>query len=431
MSAAEGSYGTQAAVRIDLMVCPPIAFALIAVFFVPLMSFGADEPDQTTPPSSTTDVADLWRRIRNKEPKPDESDTQQSRKPFWFVSPAITSKPSTGLTVGVTGNLAFLSGDPVDTHFSTASANFKISVKNQATSTVRFGMFSSADKWFVQGENRFWWTSLDTYELGLDRPPTAENLRYTWVRIYESAYRRLPRSRVFIGGGVNVDVHTNVRPDSGAESGFGDSAYVRYTQEHGFPINGQTSSGTSAGVFVDTRDNAINAYRGWFASATYKTFFHGFLGGDSTWQEMSVDLRTYRALTPDARHRLAFWLLGDFVTGGTPPFLDFPSTSGDLYERSGRGYAAGQFRGPQLLYGEIEYRGTLTSNGLIGMVAFLNVTTVAGEDPGEELFQSFAPGVGVGLRVLLSKRTRSNLCVDYGIGIQGSRGFYLALQETF
>jgi hypothetical protein len=40
-------------------------------------------------------------------------------------------------------------------------------------------------------------------------------------------------------------------------------------------------------------------------------------------------------------------------------------------------------------------------------------------------------GLEIGLRVLLDKHSRTNLCVDYGVGLDGSRGFYLALQEAF
>ena len=38
-----------------------------------------------------------------------------------------------------------------------------------------------------------------------------------------------------------------------------------------------------------------------------------FLGGTSTWQELSVDVRTYRKLTSDSRRKLAFWFLGEEV----------------------------------------------------------------------------------------------------------------------
>jgi hypothetical protein len=68
---------------------------------------------------------------------------------------------------------------------------------------------------------------------------------------------------------------------------------------------------------------------------------------------------------------------------------------------------------------------------LLGDVLFLNATTVSDASAGEQLFQSYAPGAGGGLRVLLNKRSRTNLCVDYGFGKQGSHGLYLAIQEAF
>ena len=84
-----------------------------------------------------------------------------------------------------------------------------------------------------------------------------------------------------------------------------------------------------------------------------------------------------------------------------------------------------------LAYGEIEYRGTVTRNGLLGVVAFLNTTSVDNEDAGKKLFADFAPAAGFGLRVLLNKHSRTNLTADYGWGKAGSRGLYLGIQEAF
>src|SRR5205814_1299712 len=151
--------------------------------------------------------------------------------------------------------------------------------------------------------------------------------------------------RLFLGGGLAFSDHSNSRPTATALPTWDRSAYVAYTEKHGFDAAGQTSSGTSAGLLFDTRDNAINASRGWLASATYRTFFDGFLGGDSRWQEMYVDVRTFHALGADRRRRLAFWMLADLVTGGTAPYLDLPETSGDAYGRSARGYSEGRYRG--------------------------------------------------------------------------------------
>ena len=49
----------------------------------------------------------------------------------------------------------------------------------------------------------------------------------------------------------------------------------------------------------------------------------------------------------------------------------------------------------------------------------------------KELFDSFATGGGAGLRLLINKRSKTNLCFDVGVGKQGSKGVYLAVQEAF
>jgi hypothetical protein len=375
-------------------------------------------------PARQIDVGDLWRMVHHKDASEDDT-----RKKFLVVAPSIGSKPSTGLNGGFSSNIAFFLGDPATTHISSLSSGLKVSEKKQTLSGVKFSAFSKNDRWFFQGDNRLSWTSQNTYGLGGDTLSVdAENVKYDQFRFFETVYRSV-KPGLFVGFGVDVSDHTNVRPGTGALSTWDESAYVTYNEKHGFAVDRQTSSGTSAGLIFDTRDNAINPQRGALASASYRTYFDGFLGGDSTWQELYLDARTYKKLTKDGRHKLAFWFLGDLVTGGTAPYLDLPATASQ--ERSARGYGEGRFRGEHLLYGEVEYRGGLTSNGLVGLVLFLNTTTVDNSEAGQKLFESFAPGAGFGFRFLLNKRSRTNLCTDYGWGKDGSRGFYLALQEAF
>ena len=82
-------------------------------------------------------------------------------------------------------------------------------------------------------------------------------------------------------------------------------------------------------------------------------------------------------------------------------------------------------------YGEAEYRWTFTRSGLLGMVAFLNTQTLSDKQTGERLFDSFATGAGVGLRLMINKRSKTNLGLDIGWGKDGSTGVYLAVQEAF
>ena len=406
-------------------VAPKALCLCVAVILLARGPVWADVPEASAPePSSTTDVGDLWRLVRHKDAPSDD----EARR-FLVFAPSIGSKPSTGLNGGLSGNVAFFLGDPGSTHISSLTGGLKVSEKKQTLGGVKFAAFSKNDRWFFQGDDRLQWTSQNTYGLGGSAPTAdASNVKYDLFHFFGTAYRNV-KPGLFIGVGLNVSDHTNVQPGAGALPTWDESAYVAYDQKHGFAVDRQTSSGTNVGLLCDTRDNAINAERGAYASASYRTYFDGFLGGDSTWQELYLDARTYKKLTKDARHKLAFWFLGDLVTGGTAPYLDLPATASQ--DRSARGYGEGRYRGEHLLYGEMEYRGALMSSGLVGLVAFLNMTTVDNAETNQKLFETFAPGAGFGFRFLLNKRSKTNLCTDYGWGKDGSRGFYLAIQEAF
>ena len=309
---------------------------------------------------ATLDIGDLWRMVRRKAAQDDDA-----RRKFVVFSPSVGSKPSTGFNGGFSGNVAFFAGDPRTTHISSLTGGLKVSQKGQTLSGLRLATFTKDDAWFLQSDNRLSWTSQNTYGLGgFTTQADVENLKYDFFRFYESAYRSV-RPGLFVGLGLDVSDHSGVRPGTPSVSSFDDQPYEDYNEEHGFAVDRQTSSGTSVGLLFDTRDNPINAYRGLLASASYRTFFAGFMGGDSTWQELYLDVRTYKKLSKDARQRLAFWFLGYYVTGGTAPYFDLPAMAAQ--DRSPRGYAEGRYRCHRLMYGEMEYRGTLTNNGLVGM----------------------------------------------------------------
>jgi len=345
-------------------------------------------------------------------------------------APVFGAKPSSGFFVGVAGNVAFYRGDPSTTHLSSAVVSLTFSTKGQTSITERLTMFTRDDRFRFEGDHRFQWTSQDTHELGTSADSrTSVGADFNFFRLYQTMYYRV-RPSLFVGAGLYFDNHTDVGPGEGEESAWDDSPYVRYSEANGLPLDSQISAGPSVDLLWDNRDSVINAARGWLAKASYRTSFEGFLGGVSSWQRLNLDARTYAGLG-GGHHTLAVWFFTDLVVGGVAPYLDLPATGTDTYGRSARGYAEGQFRGEKLAYGELEYRRTLMRNGLLGMVVFLNTTTVTNLTQDERLFDSFAAGGGAGLRLLINKRSKTNLCLDFGFGKQGSRGVYLAVQEAF
>ena len=390
----------------------------------------AAQPAEPPAGDSQIDVFDLWRTVRHKEPAPDDA-SWDYRKAMKAFAPVIGAKPSSGALFGVAGNIAFYRGDPSTTKISSVVTSLTFSTKKQISLTDRMAIFTRNDRVRFDADHRFQWTSLETNPLGTSAD-TRDSIQtgFDFFRLHHSAFYRL-RPSLFAGGGLYYDTHTGVGPHDDDAAAWQDSAYVTYSEVHGLPLDSQSSAGASVDVIWDSRDSVINAQRGWFAKLGYRALFDGFLGGDSHWERVNLDVRTYRPVTASGRHKIAVWLSADLVVDGVAPYFDLPATGQDTYGRSARGYREGQFRGERLAYGEIEYRGTLTSNGLLGMVVFLNSTTASNLESGETIFDSFATGGGAGLRLSINKRSKTNLCFDVGFGKSGSKGVYLSIQEAF
>ena len=378
-----------------------------------------------------TDLFDLLRELRHK-PAPPPPGPEDYKKWMIAAAPVVTYGPTSGFGIGAAGNLAVYRGFPETTRISSIVASVTATTKEQLLVNAKFNTSALNNRWHFEGDNRLYWTSQKTYGLGTaSTEGSAVDQKYDYLRFYETLYRRVSRD-IYLGGGFLYGIHKDVRPaDDEASAAWAASPYVAYSEQHGFAVASQTSAGVALHALLDSRDGPINPSRGWYAGLAYRMFFDDFLGGTSSWQQLSYDARTYVRLSDDARHKLAFWASGDFVTGGTAPYLDLPATGMDTYGRAGRGYPQGRFRGRDLVYGEVEYRWTATRNGLVGMVAFLNTETLSNEQSGEKLFDSFATGAGLGLRVMLNKRSQTNLCFDVGWGKQGSHAVYFAVQEAF
>jgi outer membrane protein assembly factor BamA len=398
-----------------------------ALLFCSAPALWAQQPSPAEPADEETDLPELIRAWRQKPPPPEK---EPGHKAF-IVAPVIGSNPSAGFLIGAAGQMTMFRGDPATTSITSGIASLTISSKKQVVFNVRFDSFSDGNRWLIEGDNRFQSTSQNIYGFGSNTPSsTAIGTDYGFVRIHETLFRQVA-TNFYVGGGFLLDSHTDVSPADASDPNWPTSPYLVYSQQHGLPASSQQSAGFSVNMQLNHRDNEISARRGWIVSSHYRWSFDGLLGGDSSWQEFAADARVYVPFDSLGRHRIALWSYTDLVTQGVAPYFDVPATVMDTYGRSARGYQDGRYRGERLVYGEAEYRGPLMSNGLLGMVAFATMTTVSNSQTGEKLFDSLAPSVGGGLRLLLSKRSRTNLCFDLAWGKDGAKGVYLAIQDAF
>jgi outer membrane protein assembly factor BamA len=401
---------------------------LARLFILCAALFGGSTALAAQAPAPDTDIRDLVREWLNKGPAPQ---TSEAGKKMIVFAPIIGSNPSAGFLVGAAAQVAFFQGDPKTTRITSGIASFTISSKKQVMLNLRFDSFSDGNTWQIKSDNRFQNASQSIYGFGTSTPDSAAiPTDYGFVRLHETLLRRAAGD-LYLGGGFLFDSHANIKPADAANPSWPAGPFIAYSQQHGLPTDSQQSAGVSVNLLLNKRDHDINAYRGWTLGGDYRWSFEGFLGGDSSWQQAELDARAYVPLDGRARNRLAFWSYTSLVTSGIAPYFDLPTTVMDQYGRSARGYQEGRYRGERLVYGEVEYRGTITSNGLLGFVSFVTATTVSNRQTGEKLFDSIAPSAGAGLRLLVDKRSRTNLCFDVAWGKDTASGVYLALQEAF
>jgi len=416
-----------------------LAVSVVLVAWFSCAAF-AQEPAQAADqavPVEQIDLVDAWRHYRGRPPDPGRGSEPAGL--MIAAAPVIGWNPTFGLTFGAAAQIAFVSGDPKITRISSSISSLSYSTKNQVLFNARFDIFTSENRWFIEGDNRIYKSGQKVYGLGADTSSSAGvDTNYNFVRLHETVYRHL-RSGVYVGAGLAFDSYSSIAPAGGAEVAWPDSAFVEYSEVHGLPVDSQQSAGLTVNFLIDRRLGEIDPRGGWLLGAFYRTSFDGFLGGDSSWNLAHVEARGYIPLsqrTPEssrvpARHRVALWTFADLSTSGVVPYFDLPPVVSDTYARSSRAYQLGRYRGERLAYGEVEYRGMLTANGLLGMVAFANTATVSNLAAGERLFDHFATGAGAGLRVLFNKRSRTNFCVDVAFGKDGAHGLYFAIQDAF
>ncbi|MGZ3885724.1 MAG: BamA/TamA family outer membrane protein, partial [Bacteroidia bacterium] len=196
------------------------------------------------------------------------------------------------------------------------------------------------------------------------------------------------------------------------------------------PVTSSRSSGLSLHLLHDDRRNPINPNSGFYTAFIYR-YNSTYLGSDNDWQSLIVDLRKYIKVPRRGRtdNTLAFWSYSWFSFGGKTPYLDLPSTAWDTYSNMGRGYTQSRLRGANLLYLESEYRFGIMKNGLLGGVVFVNAQSVS--DWPSKKFTTIWPGAGVGLRIKINKHSNTSIAIDYGFGLENSRGFFVNLGEVF
>ncbi len=382
------------------------------------------------------------------KPRPPQ-DTSRSMN--MFLLPYVAYNPTKGFQLGAGGTIMWYVGKSKETNPSAASFGAEFTSEEQKLFQFKSNVYSDQNRWFLQGDWRYYIYSIPTYGLGsgygqsvppLTGEPSGPDslnewndsflVKYRWFKIHEIFSYQL-RENLYAGVGFHFDKHSEIEDtqlnlDSATRV---NTPHYAYSILHGFNPEGYKAVGVSLNFVYDTRDNLINPYKGYYVMVNYRLNAK-LIGSDQSGSQLWTEFRTYVNLEKKLpRHLLAFWFYGGFQISGEIPYFDLWATGFDQMNSSGRGYKQGRWRGENLVYSEMQYRFPISRcSQVLGGVAFVNASTASSRDKDIPLFGVIRFAVGAGLRIMASKANRTNISIDFTYG-GNTGGIYFSAQETF
>ena len=262
-----------------------------------------------------------------------------------------------------------------------------------------------------------------------DLEALAQPMKYNYLKIHETA-SFLIKNDYYIGTGIHLDGYENIEDKLLDVANNVLTEHYIYNSKYGFGTKENYVTGFSLNLLHDSRDNQVNANHGWFANLNFR--FNPDIGKNQVASStLYAEYKYYLPLSKtNIQHVLSFWTYGQFLTSGNLPYLNLPAIGWDPRSRGGKGYTQGLIRGFNLAYFETEYRFPISCNQLISGTVFTNVTSASDKDRNIKLFEYVQPAVGVGLRILIDKASRTNIILNQAWG-RHSKAFYLNAGETF
>jgi hypothetical protein len=382
-----------------------------------------------------------------------ESDAAMKGDIYFSPVPVLGVNPAFGFIYGAGASTSWFMGNPVNTSLSSALTGIAYSTKKQLIITLKSAAYTDENNFILLGDWRYLNSSQPTFGIGTgpqssklsssgfeydentfsESIETAQMMEFKFIRFYETVLKKV-KDNFYLGIGYHLDHYSNVKDNLLNLDTIPPiiTSYFAYNSEYDFNSESNTLSGISLNAIYDTRDNQNNPYKGRYGYASFK-YNPTFLGSDKNSSTLWLEYREYFNFTPDNKNILGVWSFANLNTSGNLPYMDLPALGWDQFAKSGRGYIQGRFRGQNLWYGEVEFRKYIFNafSLPIGMVAFINTTTASSKANNIDLFQYVEAGYGLGIRVMLSKKARTNLAIDYGFGSYSSSGFYIRLNETF
>ncbi|MDB2384944.1 outer membrane protein assembly factor [Polaribacter sp.] len=333
----------------------------------------------------------------------------------FIAAPIISYSPETNFGFGVGAKYLFkFDGSGEETRTSNMPISFLYTLNNQFFLYSGFEIFTNQEEWVISGNIIFQNYPRLYYGIGRNTPESNEEIYDNFQVLFEPILmKRLFTRYLFLGGGVRYNRVFKVEVEEGG--------LLATNQPSGF--DGFTSVGFEFAALFDSRDNILNASKGWYLEVT-KGFYGKVLGGTNEYKLTRFDLRHYFPLTKDKNNVLAFQAIGHFANDDVP----FSELALFGNEEIMRGYIEGRYIEENMIAAQAEYRKTF-KDSRFGFVVFAGMGDVFNKSKQLKLTE-LKPNYGAGLRFMLDKKERLNIRFDYGFGDESGNP-YINIAEAF
>lgn len=336
-------------------------------------------------------------------------------EPSTVWSPVIGYTPETNFVFGVNTRYLFKpKNTEKEVRTSYLQATSFYTLNKQIVVNGDFNIFTKDEKWNFTGFAQYAFFPLYYYGIGNNSPEETKELYESQSLELNSQAMRKIAGKWYAGIGYRYVKNYNFKIK---ESGLLET-------DKPFGWNGSQSSGVQMLLRHDSRNNIINASKGWYLNLVYSSYFKS-LGGSSDYQKIALDVRTYYSFNKEKPYKniLAAQLYTENNTG-TIPFTDLALLGGSAIMR---GYYTGRFRDNFYFAFQTEYRHAF--NNSFGFTAFAGMGQV--QDNWKNFsVSSLKPNAGMGFRYSLLPKERLNLRLDYGVG-KSSSNIYVTFSEAF
>ncbi|MGB3775335.1 MAG: BamA/TamA family outer membrane protein [Leeuwenhoekiella sp.] len=391
----------------------PVPFQVKIFILLALCAFSVQSQDQNPEKEKSFEkLKELFTIYPNKKAADKDSTLYRSK---FIATPIVTYSPETNFGFGTGAKYLFkFAGSGEETRVSNMPISLQYTLNNQFIIYSGFEIFTNQERYVIEGNILLQNYPRLYYGIGRDSPELAEEeYNYYQATVEPIVLKQMFARYLFIGAGFrynqifNVDIETGGLLDTNQPEGF----------------EGSRSVGVETAVLYDSRNNILNAQKGWYLEFTYGTY-KKFLGSTHQFGLTRIDLRHYITPWKKGGDVLGVQFLGRFSNGDVP-FNELSLFGGDEILR---GYREGRYVERNLLAGQMEYRKTFGESRW-GAVAFLGAGDVY-RDVGKFQFKNLRPNYGMGLRFLVDRAEQLNVRLDWGFS-PSSNYVYLGIAEAF